>query len=53
MLSDAQWSLIEEILPRPTARPGRKISDARTMLEGTIYRYRHGIKAVTPEPRDP
>ena len=29
VLSDAQWSLIEGMLPRPTGRPGRKFSDAR------------------------
>jgi len=33
MLSDAQWSLIEDLLPRPTGRPGRKFSDARLMVE--------------------
>lgn len=45
-LSDAQWSLIEGMLPRPTGRPGRIFSDARTMLEGIIYRYRFGITLV-------
>ena len=43
VLSDAQWSLIEEMLPRPTGRPGRRFSDARTMVEGIVYRYRTGI----------
>lgn len=43
VLSDAQWSLIKELLPRPTGKPGRKFSDARTMAEGIIYRYRTGI----------
>lgn len=43
LLSDAQWSLIEDMLPKPTGRPGRKFSDARLMLEGIIYRYRCGI----------
>ncbi|WP_307383853.1 MULTISPECIES: IS5 family transposase [Microbacterium] len=43
LLSDAQWSLIESMLPKPTGRPGRKFSDARSMLEGIIYRYRCGI----------
>ncbi|WP_155947526.1 IS5 family transposase [Microbacterium marinum] len=43
MLSDAQWSLIEDLLPRPTGRPGRKFSDARLMVEAIIYRYRCGI----------
>ncbi|NNC12882.1 transposase [Planctomonas sp. JC2975] len=40
---DARWSLIEPMLPRPTGRKGRPFSDARTMLEGTSYRYRCGI----------
>ncbi|NYE20021.1 putative transposase [Microbacterium immunditiarum] len=43
LLSDAQWSLIEGMLPRPTGRKGRPFSDARTMLEAIIYRYRCGI----------
>ncbi|WP_390178637.1 IS5 family transposase [Microbacterium sp. MTN4-26] len=43
VLSDAQWSLIEGMLPRPTGRPGRRFSDARTMVEGIVYRYRTGI----------
>ncbi len=43
MLSDAQWSLIEEMLPRPTGRKGRPFSDARMMVEGIVYRYRCGI----------
>ena len=43
VLSDAQWSLIEGMLPRPTGRPGRKFSDARLMVEAIVYRYRCGI----------
>lgn len=43
MLSDAQWSLIEEMLPRPTGRKGRPFSDASLMVEGIVYRYRCGI----------
>ncbi|WP_313479217.1 IS5 family transposase [Microbacterium sp.] len=43
LLSDAQWSLIEEMLPRPTGRKGRPFSDARLMVEGIVYRYRTGI----------
>jgi len=43
MLSDAQWSLIGGMLPRPTGRKGRPFSDARTMVEAIIYRYRTGI----------
>jgi transposase len=43
VLSDAQWSLIEDALPRPTGRKGRPFSDARTMVEAIVYRYRTGI----------
>ena len=43
MLSDAQWSLIEGMLPRPTGRKGGPFADARLMVEGIIYRYRTGI----------
>ena len=43
VLSDAQWSLIEEMLPRPTGRRGRPFADARLMVEGIVYRYRCGI----------
>ena len=43
VLSDAQWSLIEEVLPRPTGRKGRPFADARLMVEGIVYRYRTGI----------
>ena len=42
-MSDAQWSLIEWMLPRPTGRKGRPFADARTVIEGIIYRYRTGI----------
>ncbi len=43
VLSDAQWSLIEGMLPRPTGRKGRPFADARLMVEGIVYRYRAGI----------
>ena len=43
VLSDAQWSLIEGMLPRQTGRKGRPFADARTMVEAIIYRYRTGI----------
>ncbi|AYY13420.1 IS5 family transposase [Actinobacteria bacterium YIM 96077] len=42
-LSDAQWSMIEDMLPGPTGRRGRPFADARTMVEAIIYRYRTGI----------
>lgn len=43
VLSDAQWELIEGQLPKPTGRKGRPFADARTVVEGIIYRYRCGI----------
>lgn len=43
VLSDAQWSLIEGMLPKRTGRKGRPFSDARTMVEAIVYRYRCGI----------
>ncbi|MCK2034980.1 IS5 family transposase [Microbacterium sp. SSW1-49] len=43
LLSDAQWLLIEGMLPSSTGRKGRPFSDARSMVEGIIYRYRCGI----------
>lgn len=43
LLSDAQWALIEDMLPRPTRRRGRPFQDARRMVEGIVYRYRTGI----------
>lgn len=43
LLSDAQWDLISGFLPVRTGRRGRPFSDARSMLEGIIYRYRCGI----------
>lgn len=36
MLSDAQWSLIEEMLPRPTRREGRPFSDAAGMVDWSL-----------------
>jgi putative transposase len=43
LLSDDQWVLIEDLLPVRTGRQGRPFSDARSMVEGIIYRYRCGI----------
>lgn len=43
LLSDAQWSLIEDLLPRPTGRQGRPFAEARRVVEGIAYRYRTGI----------
>ncbi|WP_199906019.1 transposase [Corynebacterium yudongzhengii] len=43
MLSDAQWEMVEELLPRRTGRKGRPFSDPRQMLEAILYRLRAGI----------
>ena len=43
LLSDDQWELIADLMPGPTGRKGRPFADARTMVEGIIYRYRCGI----------
>lgn len=43
LLSDTQWALISELMPGPTGKKGRPFADARTMVEGIIYRYRCGI----------
>jgi putative transposase len=42
-LSDAQWDLIADLLPVRTGKRGRPFSDAGSMVEGIIYRYRCGI----------
>lgn len=41
LLSDAQFALIADLLPGPTGRKGRPFADARTMIEGIVYRYRY------------
>jgi transposase len=43
LLSDVQWSLIAPLLPSRTGRQGRPFSDARTVVEAIVYRYRCGI----------
>ncbi|MFI5615528.1 transposase [Amycolatopsis sp. NPDC051903] len=43
LLSDDQWALIEDLLPVRTGNQGRPFSEARSMVEGIIYRYRCGI----------
>lgn len=48
LLSDTQWPLIEDMLPRPNGRRGRPFSDARRMVEASIYRYRTGIAWRNP-----
>lgn len=43
LLSDTQWELIADLFPGPTGKKGRPFADARTVVEGIIYRYRCGI----------
>jgi transposase len=43
VLTDAQWALIEPILPSSEGRPGRRFRDSRKVVEGIIYRFRCGI----------
>ena len=43
ILSDAQWELIAPMFPTRTGRAGRPFSEARTVVEAIIYRYRCGI----------
>lgn len=38
LLSDAQWELIEDLLPIRTGKKGRPFREARQMVEGIIYR---------------
>lgn len=54
-LSDAQWSMIVDMLPRPAGRKdSRPFGDARTMVEATIYRCRAGIAwPICPKPLVP
>lgn len=43
LLSDAQWELIEPLLPAQRPVTGRPMRDHRQVIEGVIYRYRCGI----------
>ena len=44
-LTDAQWALIEPLLPSPKKRsggPGRPLSDRRQVINGILYVNRTG-----------
>ena len=43
VLSDAQWSVIEQLLPCSDGLRGRPFRDHRQVIEGIIYRYRCGV----------
>ncbi len=41
--TDAQWSLIEPMLPSSDGSRGRPFRNNRRVVEGIVYRYRAGI----------
>lgn len=43
LLDDAQWALIEPLLPPERSGKGRPMRDHRQVVEGVIYRFRCGI----------
>lgn len=43
VLSDAQWSWIEPLMPLPSAGGGRPFVDHRRVVEAIIFRYRTGV----------
>lgn len=43
LLDDAQWDLIEPLLPPQRSGKGRPMRDHRQVVEGVIYRYRCGL----------
>ena len=43
VLTDAQWSVIEPLLPCSDGVRGRPFRDHRQVIEGIVYRYRCGI----------
>ncbi|WP_212744340.1 IS5 family transposase [Rhodococcus sp. Q] len=42
-LSDAQWALIEPMLPSSDGHKGRPFRNNRKVVEGIVYRYRAGV----------
>ena len=42
-LTDAQWELIEDLLPGRAGHVGRPASDNRLFVDAVLYRYRAGI----------
>ncbi|MCX4098510.1 IS5 family transposase [Nocardia sp. alder85J] len=42
VLTDAQWELLELLLPKSEGRVGRNFSDSRLIVEGLLYRLRVG-----------
>jgi transposase len=42
VLTDAQWALIEPLLPSSKGQAGRPFRDHRQVVEGILFRYRAG-----------
>ncbi|MFZ2177439.1 MAG: transposase [Rhodococcus sp. (in: high G+C Gram-positive bacteria)] len=42
-LSDAQWALIEPMLPSSDGRSGRPFRNNRKLVEGVIYQSQAGV----------
>ena len=43
VLTDAEWSRIEHLLPGRAGQPGARAKDNRLFVEAVLYRYRAGI----------
>jgi transposase len=43
VLTDAQWALIEPLLPSSHGKRGRPFREHRLVVEGIIYRFRCGM----------
>lgn len=43
VLTDAQWELIEPLLPSSDGKRGRPFRDHRLVVEGILYRFRCGL----------
>ena len=43
VLTDAQWQLIEPLMPSSDGKQGNQFRDHRQVVEGIIYRFRSGL----------
>ena len=43
VLTDAQWELIEPLMPSSDGRRGNRFRDHRQVFEGVVYRFRTGV----------
>ena len=43
VLTDAQWELIEPLMPSSDGKRGNRFRDHRQVVEGVVYRFRTGI----------